>query len=357
MSYKIPTLPLSSDVITDKIWKKVVSANKKIAELKGVAQTIPNQGILINTLALQESKDSSEVENIVTTHDELFKFDKETKSLESSPATKEVYRYNDALYHGFNALGKRRIISNNLLIKISQIITERDSGFRNMPGTNIKNKDTGEIIYTPPQDFASINKYMKNLEDFINDEKMSDFDPLIKMAIIHHQFESIHPFFDGNGRTGRILNILYLISEDILDIPILYLSRYITKHKTRYYHLLQKVRNQGVWEEWILFILDGLENTAERTAKTIEQIKKQMAEYKEALKEKAPRIYSHELINTLFSHPYTKIEYISDAVGVNRQTASRHLQHLAKLELLTPQKFGRTTYYINTKLLDLFTSL
>ena len=357
MTYKIPKLPLPNDILTDKIWKKIVSANKKIAEIKGVAQTIPNQGILINTLALQESKDSSEVENIVTTHDELFKYDKKAKSLESSPATKEVYRYNDALYHGFNVLSKKHIISNNLLIKISQIITERDAGFRNIPGTNLKNKDTDEIIYTPPQSFAKISEHMKNLENFINNPKMSGFDPLVKMAIIHHQFESIHPFFDGNGRTGRILNILYLISEGIMDIPILYLSRYITQNKTRYYHLLQKVRDKGVWEEWILFILDGLENTAERTTKTIEQIKVLMAEYKEILKEKAPRIYSHELINTLFSHPYTKIEYISDTVGVNRQTASRHLQHLAKLNLLESKKFGRITYYINTKLLDLFTSL
>ena len=354
MSYQIPTLPLPEAILTPNIWKKIVSANKKIAELKGIAQTIPNQGILINTLALQESKDSSEVENVVTTHDELFKYDK--KSFGSSPATKEVYRYNDALYHGFATLKKTRVISNNLLIKISQIITKRKSDFRNLPGTTLKNSN-GEVVYTPPQDINKIRKYMKNLENFINNEKMSDFDPLVKMAIIHHQFESIHPFFDGNGRTGRILNILYLISEEILDIPILYLSRYITQNKSAYYNLLQKVHEESAWEEWILFMLDGLENTAMRTAKTIEGIKSLMAEYKNTIKEKAPKIYSHEMINTLFSHPYTKIEFISEAVSVNRQTASRYLQNLAKLNLLIPEKHGRTVYYVNSKLLNLFTSL
>ena len=353
MKYNIPTLPLKNIIETPRILKNAIAANKVIAELKGVAQTIPNQSILINTLLIQESKDSSEVENIVTTHDELFKYDKNYKDF--SPATKEVHRYNEALYYGFKTL-KSKPLTNNLLIKIVQIITDRESGFRNLPGTTLKNNQ-GEVIYTPPQNFEEISDHMQNLEQFINNREMSDFDPLVKMAIIHHQFESIHPFFDGNGRTGRILNILYLISEEILDIPILYLSRYITRNKTEYYKLLQKVRDENAWEEWILFILKALENTAKHTILTIESIKSIMAEYKRILREKEPKLYSHELINTIFSHPYTKIEFIVSSTKVSRLTASKHLRKLVNMGLLELKKHKKTNYYINTKLVGIFASL
>jgi Fic family protein len=354
MSYKIPTLPHKGIAETPRILKKAIAANRVITELKGIAQTIPDQSILINTLSIQESKDSSEVENIVTTHDELFKYDSESKDF--SPATKEVYRYNNALYHGFLMLKKTPVISNNLLIEISQIITERDSGFRNLPGTTLKNRQ-GEVVYIPPQNHDDISRHMKNLERFINDKKISDFDPLVKMAIVHHQFESIHPFFDGNGRTGRILNILHLISEGILDNPILYLSRYITQNKRQYYKLLQKVRDENSWEEWILFMLEALESTARQTISSIEKIKLAMAEYKNILKEKTPRIYSHEMINTLFSHPYTKIEFIVSATKVSRLTASKHLKKLVDIGLLELKKHKNTNYYINNRLLNIFTSL
>jgi Fic family protein len=353
MTYKIPTLPLPSEIETSKILKKAIAANKVIAELKGMAPTIPNQSLLINTLSIQESKDSSEIENIVTTHDELFRFDKNTPD-SFSPAAKEIYRYNEALFYGFSQL-KKRPITNNLLIEIAKIITERNSGLRNTPGTTLKN-GRGEIIYTPPQNTVEIQEHMKNLEKFINDSELSDFDPLVKMAIIHHQFESIHPFFDGNGRTGRILNILYLISQNILEIPILCLSRYITQNKKEYYDLLQNVRDENAWEEWILFILKALESTAKQTIFMIEEIKKLMSEYKKVLREQT-KIYSHELINNLFSHPYTKIEFVSKDTRVNRQTASRHLKQLESLGLLTSHENGRNIYYINTKLLKLFTDL
>jgi len=354
MTYKIPDLPPKNVTETPTILKKAIAANKMIAELKGVAHTIPNQAILINTLALQESKDSSEIENIVTTHDELFKYDKHNGGF--SPATKEVYRYNDALYHGFKVIHQKKLISNNLLIDIAQIITERKSGFRNIPGTSLKNKQ-GEIIYTPPQNIGDITRQMKNLEQFINDQKMSDFDPLVKMAIIHHQFESIHPFFDGNGRTGRILNILYLMNEGILDIPILYLSRYITENKVEYYKLLQKVRDEEKWEEWIMYMLTALEFTAHRAISTIESIKSLMTEYKKLLKEKGPKLYSHELMNTIFSHPYTKIEFLTENLQVSRLTASKYLKKLTSLGLLKLEKHKNTHYYINTRLVALFTSL
>ncbi len=353
MTYTIPKLPPEGVVETSKILKKAISANKVIAELKGVADTIPNQGILINTLALQESKDSSEIENIVTTHDELFKYDKQNDLF--TPATKEVYRYNDALYHGYRALETRPLV-NGLLIEIVQIITKRDSGFRTIPGTSLKDEH-GNIVYTPPQNISDINEQMKDLEKFINDSKTSDFDPLVKMAIIHHQFESIHPFFDGNGRTGRILNILYLISENILNIPILYLSRYITENKSEYYNLLQKVRDEGAWEEWILYMLEALEVTARRSISTIESIKSLMSEYKKILREKAPKMYSHELMNTIFSHPYTKIDILAKNLGVSRLTASKYLKKLAGLGLLKLEKHKNTNYYMNTKLVDFFKAL
>jgi len=354
MRYQIPTLPLKTITLeTPQVLKKAISANKVIAELKGVAQTIPNQSILINTLGIQESKDSSEVESIVTTHDELFQFDEASSDI--SPAAKEVHRYNDALFHGFNKLRKSPI-SNNLLIEITKIVTGRNSGFRNLPGTDLKNRK-GEVVYTPPQSAEEIKKHMKNLELFINDHEDCDLDPLIKMAIIHHQFESIHPFFDGNGRSGRILNILYLISTGILDIPILYLSRYITKNKKDYYDLLQKVRTEGEWEEWILYILDALESTAKQTIGTVEGLKKLMQEYKMVLRDKEPNLYSHELINTIFSHPYTKIDFIMASTKVSRPTASKHLKKLVEIGLLEVKKHKNTNYYINTKLVELFVRL
>jgi len=352
MTYIIPTLPLNINE-TPKILKKAIAANKVIAELKGIAQTIPNQAILINTLALQESKDSSEIENIVTTHDELFKYDKTSDGF--SPATKEVYMYNDALFHGFKWIQEKGL-SNNLLIETARIITGRQSGFRNVPGTVLRD-GAGNIVYTPPQNAADIVSQIRNLEEFINKQELSNFDPLVKMAIIHHQFESIHPFFDGNGRTGRILNILYLLSEKILDIPILYLSRYITKNKSEYYHLLQKVRDEGSWEEWIMFILTALESTAKQTISTIESIKNLMAGYKKVLKEKEPKIYSHELMNTIFSHPYTKTEFVVENLGISRLTATKYLKKLVEIQLLSVKKHKNTNYYINDRLVALFTSL
>lgn len=355
MSYSIPTLPLRQSLETSKVLKKAITANKVLAELKGVALTIPNQALLINTLSIQEAKDSSEVESIVTTHDELFRYDQNLADVSS--AAKEVHHYNEALFHGFRSWQETQIITNGLLIDMVKILTKRDKGFRNIPGTALKNPKTGEIVYTPPQDFDSISKHMKNLEQFINDESLSNLDPLIKMAIIHHQFESIHPFFDGNGRVGRILNILYLLSEDIIDIPILYLSRYVTQNKSEYYALLQQVRDEDNWEAWILFMLEALEFTAKQTILTIKAIKELIDEYKKLLKTKLPKIYSHELINNIFSHPYTKVEYLMNDTGISRITASKYLKSLVEIGLLEVRKHKNTNYYINTKLLNLFVEL
>lgn len=353
MTQSLPHLPLDTDIMTPAIWKKLILAREALAQMRWVAQTIPNQSILINTLSLQESKDSSEIESIVTTHDELFRYD--TSLTRFSPANKEVHRYNDALFVGLKHIQDNKPITTNLLTHLSQCITGRDSWLRNVPGTHLRNQD-GDIIYTPPQEHQEILSLMNNLEKFINDSGISDLDPLVKMAIIHHQFESIHPFFDGNGRTGRILNILYLISEDLLDIPILYLSRYITKNKQQYYDLLQKARTENLWEEWILYILTAVQETAKQTIQTINDIQSLIQEQKHILREQT-RFYSHELLNTLFEHPYTKIEFVCTNTGINRQTASKYLQELADIGLLEAQKHGRTMYYINTKLRNIFTNL
>lgn len=354
-SYSIPTLPLPEEIETPKVLKKAIAANKVIAELKGIAQTIPNQSLLINTLSLQESKDSSEIESIVTTHDELFRFDQKSHEL-FSPAAKEVHLYNEALFYGFQEIQKKNLITNTLLINIGKILTPSVQSFRKISGTKLINPNSGETVYTPPQDYGEIEKLMKNLEEFINIPENSNFDPLVKMAIIHHQFESIHPFHDGNGRTGRILNILYLISQGILDIPILYLSRYITQNKAKYYELLQKVRDKNAWEEWILFILEALESTARQTITMIEEIKKLMTFYKKTLKEKT-KFYSHELINNLFRHPYTKIDFVMKDTGISRITATKYLTELVDIGLLKMEKIGKYNYYINENLLKLFINL
>lgn len=349
MDYAIVPLPLAEQLETPTVLKKAIAANKALAELKGVAQTIPNQGILISALAIQESKDSSAIESIVTTHDELFRYEDKPGF---SAAAKEVHRYRDALFHGFKCV-QNGVISNNNIIEIVKIVTARDIGYRNTPGTTLKN-GLGEVIYTPPQSLTAIIDHMNNLEQFINNSELSDLDPLVKMAVIHHQFESIHPFFDGNGRTGRILNILYLLLEGVLDIPVLYLSRYIISHKNQYYQLLQKVRNEGTWEEWIIFMLKATESTAQQSIKTVEGIKELMAYYKTILRAKTPKFYSHELINTIFNHPYTKIEHVVKATKVSRITASKHLTKLVELGLLKKTKYKNTNYYVNKGLFRLF---
>jgi len=355
-TYAIALLPLSFEVETNQVLKKAIQANKKIAELKGIAQTIPSQSLLLNTLAIQESKDSSEIESIVTTHDELFSFSKESTE-KFSPAAKEVFSYNEALFYGFNAL-KDGAITNNLLIEISQLVTKRNTGFRNTMGTHLKDIHDN-IIYSPPQIESDIWKLMTNLEEFINNSELSNLDPLVKMAIIHHQFESIHPFFDGNGRTGRILNILYLIQEGVLDIPVLYVSRYLIKNKATYYKLLQQVRDENsgeAWEEWVLFILDALESTATQAIDMIESIKELLSAFKGRIRNET-KFYSHELINNLFSHPYTTVDFMMKDLKVSRLTTSKYLNILVDIDLLKKEKVGKTNYYINTKLVSLFSEL
>lgn len=352
MAYKIPILPFDTDLETKAVLKKVAAARSALAELKGAATSIPNETILINTLSLQEAKDSSAIENIITTHDELYQSDAIAKKFKSI-AAKEVQSYAMALRNGFETVKKQGFISNNHILKIQSRIEDNDAGFRRLPGTALKNDLTGEIVYTPPQSFDEIVELMGNLEAFINDDALSDFDPLIKMAIIHHQFESIHPFYDGNGRTGRIINILYLVKERLLHIPILYLSRYINQNKGKYYALLQKVRSENAWEEWILFILDGIEQTSLQTIQQIQGIKDLMLKHKRKMRSALPNIYSQDLLNNIFKHPYTKIDFVMTDLGVSRITATRYLDELSIIGMLNKQKIGRDSYYINTDLYNL----
>ena len=356
--YIIPNLPLPYDLETKAVLKQLNKANKMLAELKGLATTIPNEQILISSLTLQEAKESSEVENIVTTQDDLYRASVSINQELQSAATKEVLNYREALQHGFNLVRKRQLLTNNVIKEIQERLEYNRAGFRTVPGTALKRND-GTIVYTPPQDANEIAEYMKNLERFINDDSMCDFDPLVKMAIIHHQFESIHPFYDGNGRTGRIINVLYIVQNRLLDLPILYLSRYITRNKAEYYRLIQAIRdknsdNASEWEEWILFMLRAVEETAFDTINLVKGIGKLMIEYKNILRPLFGKYYKHELLNNLFFHPYTKLEYFQRDMSISRQTASKYLDKIVSTGLLEKIKLGRENYYVNKGLMALF---
>lgn len=353
-SYKIPPLPLDVDVESKAVLKSVAAAYRALSDLRRQAAKVPNQGILIDTLALQEAQASSEIENIVTTQDEVFRIGP-TTSARLDPRQKEVANYRDSLWVGHQGLlNTGGLITNNIIIGVFQNLKKNTGGFRNTPGTKLENEFTKDVVYVPPQTEAEISKHMSVLETFINEPDSCAWDPLVKMAVIHHQFESIHPFPDGNGRVGRILNVLFLVQQGLLDSPILYLSRFITQTKPDYYRLLQAVRDEGAWEDWILYMLRGVEATALETSDLLSGINHLLFEYKNKLREEHSRIYSHELLNTMFKHPYTRIEYVVGETGVGRQAAARHLDELAAAGFLEKTKIGRDNYYINVRLVDLF---
>lgn len=354
-TYEIPRLPPSFDFESKQILRELKEAHRWLALLDGKAEIIPNQGILIDTLSLQEAAASSQIENIVTTQDELFQTNA-SKQIFPSADAKEVALYGDALRHGFeDLLNKQGILSTNCIIGMFQTLKRTTGGFRKTPGTVLKNESTDEIVFVPPQSSADIEKNMTALEAFMNDPLPEDLDPLVAMAIIHHQFESIHPFPDGNGRVGRIINVLYLCQMGFLRIPILYISRYIVRNKSEYYRLLQAVRDENAWEEWVLFIIRGVAQTARETAKLITEMKMLMDSFKERLKTET-KIYSHELVNNLFRHPYTRIEYVMEEVSVSRPTAGRYLDQINELGLLNKLSVGRNNYYVNTGLVNLLAS-
>lgn len=345
-------LPFADDIETKAVLRKLAKAHSALAELKGVVASIPNQSILINTLSLQEAKDSSAIENIITTHDDLYRSDALARHFVTLSA-KEVHNYATALRNGFEQVKSVGLLTNNDILQIQSCIEENRAGFRKLPGTELKNEQTGEIVYTPPQHPDEIMALMTNLEQFINKDDICDWDDLTKMAVIHHQFETIHPFYDGNGRTGRIINILYLVKQGLLGSPVLYLSRYINQHKSEYYRLLQSVRNTGEWEEWLLFMLEGVEQTSQQTTRLTQGITELMKGHKQKVRAELPKIYSQDLINNMFRHPYTKIDFVAGELRVTRQTASKYLDELVRIGVLSKHRIVKDNYYLNDELFDL----
>jgi Fic family protein len=337
---------------TPAVLKRLSAASRQLAELKGIAASIPNQRILVNTLGIQEAKDSSAVENIVTTHDELFRGDAFPDGA-GNPAAKEVLRYREALWVGFTSVQNTGLITVNDIVRMQGALERNSAGFRKLPGTVLKD-GSGRTVYTPPQEHRVIVGLMSDLERFINDDDLFNADPLIKMALVHYQFESIHPFYDGNGRTGRILNVLYLVKHGLLELPVLYLSRHIVRTKAEYYRLLQAVREEGAWEEWVLYMLDGVESTSREAIVAMGAIRHALLDYKHRIRA-AYRFYSQDLINNLFTHPYTKIQFIERDLGVSRMTATKYLDALTEGGFVQKRRIGRSNYYINVALNSILT--
>lgn len=351
-NYDFVSLDKLGDIESKAVLKATAKAHQALGELKGLAVTMPNQYLLIATLSLQEAKESSEIENIITTQDDLYRSNYKSRQFISTSA-KEVHNYAQALETGFDTINRTGLITNNSIIEIQQIIEENNAGFRTQGGTKLVSQDNEQVIYTPPQTAQKIIDLMSELERFINDDELSDYDDLVKMALIHHQFESIHPFYDGNGRTGRILNILYLSKQKLLGAPILYLSRYLNQNKAKYYELLQVVRDDKNWEPWLLFMLKAIEVTSKDTLETIKRLIASMLRCKQTIKAELPKIYSHELINNLFIHPYTKVEFLTKDLAIHRNTASKYLNQLVDIGLLSKHKLGKDHFYLNTELYNL----
>ncbi len=347
----LPLLPPErSQVETIRTLRQANRAATALAELKGVAKTIPNQTMLINAIVLQEAKGSSEIENIITTQDELYKALTVEKNTISA-AAKEVVNYRKAIFQGFSLIQEQGFLRVNDIIGIQAQLLENEAGVRTLPGTVLKNDATGEVVYTPPQDKEKILELLSNFIEHFNDTE-NDLSPLINLAIYHYQFESIHPFYDGNGRTGRILNILYLILNDLIDVPILYLSAYLIEHKQDYYRLLNHTNRTGEWEDWIVYMLQAVETTSRQTIEKIDRIRQLLESTLEKTQAEAPGIYRKELIELLFELPYCKIEFVVNHLKVERKAASRYLRDLEKIGILESQKVGRETLYINRELVE-----
>jgi Fic family protein len=345
---KLP--PLREKVETIEILRQTTKATAALAELKGIAKTIPNQAMLINAIVLQEAKDSSEIENIITTQYELYKALTVNKTA-VSVETKEVVNYRKAIFHGFDLVKEQGFIKVNDIVSIQQQLVDNTAGIRSTPGTVLKNDTTGEVVYTPPQDKDEILELLTN---FINNyNQQDDLSPLINLAILHFQFESIHPFYDGNGRTGRILNILYLMLNELIDVPILYLSSYIIDNKAEYYRLLNQTNRTGKWQEWIMFMLKAVECTSKKTIIKITNIKNQLDLTILKVQEKAPKVYRKELVELLFEQPYSKIDFVVNKLGVERKAASRYLKELENIGVLKSQKVGREILYVNKELIEI----
>jgi Fic family protein len=337
------------NIETIKIMRELAKAHKSLAELKGYSEIVPNKNILINAITLNEAKDSSEIENIITTHDELF--DAMTNANYMKNAPKEVLKYKEAIWRGVDLIVEKGFLSINMIVEIQNIIESNNAGIRKQAGTVLVNDRTGEIIYRPPATEREIRDLLGNLEQYINTN--DEIDELIKLAVIHYQFESIHPFYDGNGRTGRIINILYLVLNNLIDTPILYLSKYIMDTKQEYYRLLQEIHSNGNWEEWIIYVLKGVQVTSLESLKILTKINGLIEETSEIIRQKAPKVYSRELVELLFMELYTSIGRVEKSISVTRKTASNYLNILVELNILTEEIRGREKVFINKKLLEL----
>lgn len=348
---ELPLLPpsLNLDVV---IYKKLVSANKSLAELKGISELLPNPDIMINSLVLIEAQDSSEIENIVTTQDALYRASS-SNNTSDDPSIKEVLNYREALWLGCKKLKENNLLTVKTILQIQERLLKNNAGIRSQIGTSLRNSRTGEVIYTPPVGKEIIEEKLSNLEKYINDESIDDTDPLVKLAVQHYQFESIHPFYDGNGRTGRILNVLFLIQQGLINQPIIYLSSYIIKNKADYYKGLQEVRTKGDWNSWINFMLDSVEHTAKATIKMIKEIKSLEESVLNKVKDSLPKVYSRELIDTIFKQPYVRISNLEADLGITRFTASKYLKELEQIGVLESEKIGRDILFINRKLVEL----
>ena len=353
-------IPSQQSLEVKAIWQALAEAHRHLAELKGLCESLPNSAILLDTLSIQEAKDSSEIENIITTHDELFAYE---QSSSSSAAAKEVQNYIAALRMGYQDVMDTGLILLRTILRVQEAVEQNNAGLRKLPGTVLKNQTTGAVVYEPPQDAVLIQKLMADLVDFIHagsgqeNGQGNELDPLLRMAIAHHQFESIHPFYDGNGRTGRILNLLMLQREGLLDLPVLYLSRYITSTKNQYYQLLQSTRETGDWVDWCVYMVKGVALTAKSEIKLVKNLRDLMQVTKHRLRNELPKIYSQELLNNLFRYPYTKIELLEKDLGVSRITAAKHLDTLAANGFVEKRKIGRKNFYINHPLFALLTQI
>ena len=346
----IPLLPPAEELETRAVLKLCIEARAALAELKQAAELIPNQTMLINTLPLLEAKDSSEIENIVTTTDKLFQFYQSDTPPDT--ATKEALRYRTALYEGWQML-EEKPITTNMSELICSTIKGVDMSVRRVPGTRLANDKTGEVIYTPPEGEDTLRNLLSNWEKWIH--QTPEVDPLVRMAVMHYQFEAIHPFTDGNGRTGRILNILYLVQEGLLSLPILYLSRYIIENKSAYYENLLGVTREQNWETWLLYMLDAVRNTAQWTTRKINAVRKLSDHTAEYVRQQLPKIYSHELIEVVFDQPYCRISNVVDKGIAKRQTASEYLKKLANIGVLEERQVGRERLFLHPKLFTLVT--
>ena len=346
----LPPLPPESEIETTAILKKTITASRALSELKGAITNLPNPNLFIDTIQLQEAQASSAIENILTTQAELFKLSIAEKKTDN-PAIKEVLHYKDALWYGFKTLEQRPILTSNLFIKLVQIIKENSAGIRNMPGTHLNNPATGKVVYTPPEGETVIREKLKNLEQFIHME--DQLDPLVKMAVIHYQFEAIHPFFDGNGRTGRIILLLYLKLCGLLELPALFLSGYIMKTKNIYYTKLRAVTETNDWQSWILYMLEMIERTAKKDRDRIKQVVKFMDEMGSNIQMQLPKVYSKDLMEVLFRLPYTKRQFLASAGLGNLKTVGNYLKLLEESGFLKSEKVGKEKLYLNYQLMEI----